>query len=83
MASFTDERALELALVSRSRHGVDLDGTCLHCVPGTRWPCGSFERAQRVIRLAIAEEPASMSFLCADEYLQTQPISAAWLEGRS
>lgn len=83
MASFTEERALELALVSRSLHGVTLDSTCLHCLPGTRWPCVFFERAQRMIRLFAADERAPMASLCGDEYSRAQPASGGWLEGRA
>jgi hypothetical protein len=66
---FGAELALALALHSRELHGVNVDGTCRHCLPGTRWPCPYFERAQRVVRVLSAPEPAG--FLHGDEYLET------------
>lgn len=70
MTSFTDERALELALRSRDKHGVQVGGTCLHCVPGTMWPCVPFLRAQGVV-------------LALQDQIRAQPVSPTWLEGRS
>jgi hypothetical protein len=82
MLEYADRVALQAACRSFALHGVELDRTCRHCGPGTTWPCTFFERAYRVIRLLNAEEQASMGFLCGDEYLQAQPISPRWLEGR-
>jgi hypothetical protein len=45
--------ALEYALRSRDRHGVQIGGLCGHC--GTLWPCEAFWIAHHaVIRLRTA-----------------------------
>jgi hypothetical protein len=80
---YADRVALDTACRSFELHGVTLDRTCRHCGTGTAWPCTFFERAHRVIRLLTAEDQAAMGFLCGNHYVQAQPISAAWLEGRS
>ncbi len=59
MAGEDEQRTVELALQARIRHGVTLDGTCLHCLPpGTRWPCLPFQLAEATIeRLATPAPP--------------------------
>jgi hypothetical protein len=72
---------LELALESRARHGVQVDGTCRLC-PQSRFPCEFFTRAQRVV-VALTEDEAS-GFVLGDEYIRALPmIGPDWLEGRS
>lgn len=52
--------ALEYAIRSRERHGVQLDGMCELC--DTAWPCEPFRLAHRVVmRLTRADDPPSAS----------------------
>jgi len=54
--SAPDARNLAIALEVRARHGVTLDGTCLHCLPpGTPWPCPAFSVAARIVH-QLADE---------------------------
>jgi hypothetical protein len=47
--SFSDQVAMRLALASRDKHGVGLNGFCLSCPAETVWPCALYLRAQAVI----------------------------------
>ena len=47
--TFSDGVAMRLALASRDKHGVGLNGFCMFCRPETVWPCDWFLRAHAVI----------------------------------
>lgn len=53
-----DRRTVALAMQNRDRHGVTLDGMCLHCLPpGTRWPCLPYQLASAVIERLATHAP--------------------------
>ena len=62
---------LELALESRARHGVEIDGTCRLC-PNERFPCEFFARAQGVIDALTQDETAG--FVHGDGYMYAVPM---------
>lgn len=59
-----DRRTVALAMQNRDRHGVTLDGTCLHCLPpGTRWPCAPFQLAAATVELLAMPAPVHSDWL--------------------
>lgn len=46
----TGDVVLDAALTARALHGVQVNGTCGHCLPaGTPWPCPAFQRVQAIV----------------------------------
>lgn len=59
---------LNIALRTRELHIQGAAGECTYCVGNQRWPCPSYELADRTVRALTEPEPAG--FLRGDEYLQ-------------